>query len=75
MPMYEFECRKCETVFEEKRPFAEAGRPATCPVCASADTKKRLSVVAFVTNGGADSIPMPLANGGGCCGGSCGCHH
>lgn len=74
MPNYQFICLDCEEAFEEKRPFAQASDPATCPACESGHTKKLLSVVAF--NVGANSIPVPISTHGGCCGGgSCGCHH
>lgn len=77
MPTYVFECRECETVFEERRPMAQATAPATCPTCAGSDTKKRLGLVAFMTAAGSDSIPVPVSAGGngGCCGGACGCSH
>lgn len=75
MPLYAFICRDCQTSFEEKRPFARAGDPAACPTCNSANTRKQLGMVALHTGSEPASIPVPLANGGGCCGGSCGCHH
>jgi hypothetical protein len=44
----------------------------SCPACASADVKRRLSVVRFKSGGDVMStVPGP---GGGCCGGGCGCH-
>ncbi len=32
MPIYEFLCRECGS-FEQRRSFAEAGGPTTCPSC------------------------------------------
>ncbi len=32
MPIYEFLCRECGP-FEQRRSFAEAGDPLTCPSC------------------------------------------
>lgn len=31
MPIYEFRCIQCKTVFEVKRPREKAGAPADCP--------------------------------------------
>lgn len=75
MPLYEFTCRDCNETFQEKRPFARAGDPAACPICASANTRKQLGAVALHTGSQPASIPVSMSNGGGCCGGgSCGCH-
>lgn len=75
MPKYAFQCRECETTFEEKRPFMHASDPATCPTCESVNTKKLLNAVSFHMGG--SSIPLNIAtsDGCGCGGGSCGCGH
>ena len=70
MPRYEFRCRACGDTFEVSRPMSEASAPADCPQ-GHADTVKLLSTVA-VARGGAAASPTP-AQGGGCCGGACGC--
>ncbi|MGH9093355.1 MAG: FmdB family zinc ribbon protein, partial [Acidimicrobiales bacterium] len=31
MPRYEYRCRTCGDVYEERRAMAEADAPATCP--------------------------------------------
>ena len=31
MPVYEYRCRTCDTVFEARRPMSESSDPATCP--------------------------------------------
>lgn len=33
MPIYEFDCQRCKTRFEEVRPMSEAGKPTKCPGC------------------------------------------
>jgi putative FmdB family regulatory protein len=33
MPLYEFECKKCEEVFNELRPMKDAPEKAKCPKC------------------------------------------
>lgn len=70
MPRYEYRCRACGSTFELTRPMAESGMAAACPR-GHDDTVKLLSTVA-VTGRSTSSGP-PQANGGGCCGGACGC--
>ena len=42
MPIYEFECSKCGTRFEELVPV---GRTAPCPHCRSAEVERRYSPI------------------------------
>jgi putative FmdB family regulatory protein len=70
MPTYEFRCRTCDSVFEERRAMADASSGAICPE-GHDDTVRRLSVFAAARSGGAR--PAPAAARGGCCGGECGC--
>lgn len=57
-------------VFEVTRPMSAANEPATCPV-GHPDTVKLLSAVAVT--GASAPAAGPRAEGGGCCGGACGC--
>ncbi|MGA0863398.1 MAG: FmdB family zinc ribbon protein [Ilumatobacteraceae bacterium] len=69
MALYEYKCKTCDSVFEERRPMAEANAPATCP--AGHDGAVRLLSV-FASVGASGSAPAPAApSGGGCCGGGC----
>ena len=52
MPVYEFECPKCKTVFAETRPVSKAGAPAKCP---KDQTKARRIYGAAVVVGQGDS--------------------
>ncbi len=78
MPTYEFRCKTCDTVFDEKRPMSESDFPARCPG-GHADTVKLLSV--FASTGGratssvsgADVAAAMSAPQRGC-GGGCACH-
>jgi putative FmdB family regulatory protein len=78
MPTYEFRCPTCETTFEEQRPMAQSGDPATCP--AGHEGARRLLSVFANTSGSTDSLragaasPIATSPGGGCCGGGCGGH-
>ena len=72
MPRYEYRCRGCGATFEVNRPMSEAGQPARCPD-GHDDTVKLLSTVALTGSSGASAPSKPMAGGGGCCGGACGC--
>lgn len=69
MPRYDYRCRACGDTFEVSRPMRDSADPAACPQ-GHTDTVKLLSTVAVMGRGGTG----PAApNGGGCCGGACGC--
>ena len=40
MPTYAFRCPDCGGGFDERRPFAQASDPATCPACGGAAVKR-----------------------------------
>jgi putative FmdB family regulatory protein len=74
MPTYEFRCRTCDAIFEEKRPMSESDAPALCPG-GHRETVKLLSV--FASTGGrstssvsgadvAAAMSAPKGHGGGC---------
>ena len=77
MPIYEYFCPTCNDTFEKVRPLQQADLPTACPACQKQSTQRVLSLVASsVLKGSEGSAPQPMmATGGGCCGGSCGCHH
>jgi putative FmdB family regulatory protein len=68
--VYEYRCAGCGTDFE--RYLTTAGVAVTCPTCASAEVKRKLSVV--TVKSGAAFGPAAMPAGGGCCGGGCSCH-
>lgn len=68
MPLYEFKCKTCDSVFEERRPMADANLPATCP-SGHQSTMRLLSVFSSV-GAGTSAMPAP-PSGGACCGGGC----
>ncbi|MCC6438609.1 MAG: zinc ribbon domain-containing protein [Acidimicrobiales bacterium] len=78
MPLYEFRCRTCDTVFTERRPMSRSSDPATCPD-GHDDARRVLSVFATAGKGASSSsdsgaAPSPAAWSGGGCGGGCACH-
>lgn len=77
MPIFEYECKKCEKKFELL--VRSSSSPAECPLCGSKDVKKLLSTFAAkVESSGASSCPnmdsCPAASSHSC-GCSCGCGH
>lgn len=67
MPLYEYRCRTCDRSFDLLRPVRDADESAECPG-GHDDTVRALSLVAPAVRG-----RQPVASGGGCCGGACGC--
>ena len=66
MPIYEFECNTCRTVFEELVRSSEAGDETACPMCGGV-THKRMST--FSGRMGKDKHAAREA--GGCSSGNC----
>jgi putative FmdB family regulatory protein len=52
VPIYEFECSKCGTRFEE---LVRAGEPAPCPECKSSEVERRFSPI------GEGRVPVGLS--------------
>ena len=50
MPLYEYECGKCNQSFEVLQKFSEAGQ-AACPTCNS-EAQRKLSQSSFQLKGG-----------------------
>ncbi len=68
MPVYEFRCGKCGTVFSEIRRMGDF-TPGKCTSCGSDESEKVLS--GFSVSSGSGPKPGP----GGGCGGGCSCCH
>lgn len=68
MPIYEFQCEKCQHIFEELT-YGDAA-PA-CPNCGAAETRKLMSCCAHQGGGSAEYGASAPASGG--CGGGGGC--
>jgi putative FmdB family regulatory protein len=71
MPLYEFRCKTCDAIFEERRPMASVDDPARCPQ--GHDSVVRLLSV-FASVGGAPERQAPAPRNVGGCGSGCGCH-
>ncbi|MFN0074760.1 MAG: FmdB family zinc ribbon protein [Chloroflexota bacterium] len=69
--MYEYTCKHCDESFEVL--VRSSDTPA--PICSSCggEVVRRISTFAMVGSG--KSMDLPMAGGGGCCGGGCACGH
>src|SRR5258705_8079466 len=52
MPIYEYNCRKCDSKFEKLVKNAAHADDAVCPSCGSKNTARALSVFAAVSSAG-----------------------
>ena len=81
MPLYEFECVNCRTVFEELVRMGSAGEGLCCPGCGAGDIRKKMSTCYGRAGGGNGEYHNVAGSGCECggdcgsCGGSCSCHH
>lgn len=76
MPVYEYVCQDCNHRFDARVPSWREADSASCESCSSDNIKRVVSRVALM--GDSRDIPVtsvPNGPNGGCCGGSCGCHH
>jgi len=83
MPIYEFQCPQCPTIFEELVPMGSTGEGLHCPACGAGEVKKRMSTFYGRSSSGSGSYQSVggCSCGGNCggdcgsCGGGCSCHH
>jgi putative FmdB family regulatory protein len=75
VPVYDYRCRSCEKVFEQ-RTSLDGADDVVCPD-GHDDVKRLLSVFAVAgratPSAGSSGSAAPMPSGGGCCGGGCGC--
>lgn len=74
MPLYDYQCQQCETVFEVRATFKEkdAGLKPECPQCHSKKTRQLLTsglILRRSDDGASFDLPACGPNAGpGCCG-------
>jgi putative FmdB family regulatory protein len=66
MPIYEYNCRKCQSKFEKLVKNAANADDVVCPSCGSKDTAKALSVFAAVSSAGGKPSALPKGMCGRC---------
>lgn len=69
MPIYEYRCQKCGTVFDAIRKMDSADEPIACENCQSTETTRLLSKCVFNNQDGSSSGNAGAC--GNCSGGSC----
>ena len=52
MPLYEYKCLDCETLFDALRGMSEADDPITCPQCGGEETQRVISLFSAVGDQG-----------------------
>ena len=66
MPIYEYECQNCSTIFEKRQSFSDEPK-AVCPFCESNKTRRLIAAPAIVFKGSGfyvnDSKAKNSANG------------
>lgn len=65
MPIYEFNCRDCNTPFEKFVRSFSAINEVACPDCGGHHVEKRISIFASSVQGG--TIPLSPASSGASC--------
>jgi putative FmdB family regulatory protein len=74
MPIYEYRCQECSSMFEVLTSFAERDRGQACPRCESLRTRVMVSSFAMAGSGDSEPVDFGASAGGGCaCGGACSC--
>ncbi len=66
MPIYEYRCQECQTVFEAIVSLSLAAReePRRCPHCKSTNVVKLLSAAAIHTGGPGGGVSFVSGSGG-----------
>ena len=76
MPIYDYRCTDCGSIYDIYHKTRELAEDVICPSCGSAKHHRLMSIpAAAVTNSGSSasaSAAPSCDSGGGCCGGSCG---
>jgi putative FmdB family regulatory protein len=75
MPLYEYQCLDCTETFELRRTFAQAEQQVVCPSCEGVHTEKAFATIALLGTPQPSTDTLPMAGGGCCGGGMCGCQH
>jgi len=69
VPIHAYECRACGKAFST---LVRGGETPECPVCASVDLERQLSLIASPTRSSDEAAPAPCGAGrGGCAAGGC----
>ena len=59
MPLYEYRCEECYTVFEKRRSMSDADKTTICPACDSLLTTRMLSTFNVTRDVRKSETPKP----------------
>lgn len=73
MPLYEYQCEQCQTVFEVRATILEkeVGLEPECPMCHGKQARQIITAGPILRGAGGSGIPMPGCDpnyGPRCCG-------
>lgn len=73
MPIYDYRCTDCGTLYDVYHKVREIKEDVVCPSCQSHEHTKLMSVpgVAVSNNSSSNAAPCACDMGGECCGGAC----
>lgn len=72
MPIYDYRCTDCGTVYDVFHKVREVKEDVVCPSCASAAHLRLLSAPAVLAGGSRSAAAeLPACGADGCCGGGC----
>ncbi len=60
MPKYDYNCRNCNSVFEEVRSMFQLQLPAICPMCGAETTERRPSATFFLRSRIIQAVPTSV---------------
>jgi putative FmdB family regulatory protein len=52
MPLYEYRCSECNTLFDALRAMSDADAPIACPKCSSENTQRAISLFSAIGSAG-----------------------
>lgn len=73
MPVYDYRCSECGTLYDVYHKVREVKEDVICPSCSSREHTKLMSVPSVSISGSSSAGEAPHAcqMGGECCGGAC----
>lgn len=75
MPIFEYQCKECNTIFEKLVP-GQTKKNCQCPKCSSMETEKKISRFAGIVGKSSSCSAKSICESTGhSCGGSCPMHH
>ncbi len=66
MPLYEYRCADCDTLFEKLRPMSKADAPVACAHCGSSNTRRAISLFSAISKGSNGETRAVRGTGGSC---------